>query len=171
MSELVLPEALQSVEPVRSIRAPARLEYTFTASRAVTEFLHGVADKRLLGSKCPQCGKVYVPIRNVCPTDAVDMPERVEVPHTGVVTTFCVVNVQFYGQAIEVPYVCATVVLDGADMGLFGMVSGVPADQVRMGMRVEAKWADEPTMSLESIEYWQPTGEPDADFESYKHHL
>ena len=171
MTDLVLPEALRDVEPVRSIRAPARLDYTFTASLAVTEFLEGVAEKRLLGSKCPECGKVYVPIRGVCPTDAVPMPERVEVPDTGVVTTFCVVNVQFYGQAMEIPYVCATVVLDGADMGLFGMVSGMPANEVRMGMRVRAKWADEPTKSLESIEYWAPTGEPDADYDSYKHNL
>ena len=28
---LVLPEALRDVEPVRSIRTPARLEYRFTA--------------------------------------------------------------------------------------------------------------------------------------------
>ena len=48
--------------------------------------------------------------------------EEVELPHTGIVTTFCVVNVQFYGQEIEVPYVCATVLLDGADIGLFGLV-------------------------------------------------
>lgn len=171
MTDLVLPESLRDVEPVRSIRAPARLDYTFTASTAVTEFLENVAEKRLLGSKCPTCGKVYVPIRGVCPTDAVPMPERVEVPDTGVVTTFCVVNVQFYGQAMEIPYVCATVVLDGADMGLFGMVGGVPADEVRMGMRVKAVWADEPTTSLESILYYEPTGEPDADYDSYKHHL
>jgi hypothetical protein len=171
MTDLVLPEALRDVEPVRSIRTPARLDYTFTASLAVTEFLEGVAEKRLLGSKCPECGKVYVPIRGVCPTDAVPMPERVEVPDTGIVTTFCVVNVQFYGQAMEIPYVCATVVLDGADMGLFGMVSGMPANEVRMGMRVRAKWADEPTKSLESIAYWEPTGEPDADYDSYKHNL
>lgn len=171
MSELTLPPALRDVEPVRSIRAPARLDYTFTASLAVTEFLEGVAESRLLGSKCPECGNVYVPIRGVCPTDAVPMLERVEVPDTGVVTTFCVVNVQFYGQAMEIPYVCATVVLDGADMGLFGMVSGMPADEVRMGMRVRAKWADQPTKSLESIEYWEPTGDPDADYDSYKHHL
>ncbi len=171
MTDIVLPESLRDVEPVRSIRTPARLDYTFTASTAVTEFLEGVEEQRLIGSRCPECHKVYVPIRGVCPTDAVPMPERVVVPDTGVVTTFCVVNVQFYGQAMEIPYVCATVVLDGADMGLFGMVSGMPANDVRMGMRVRAKWADHPTKSLESIEYWEPTGEPDADYESYKHHL
>lgn len=168
---LTLPDVIADVEPVRSIRTPARIDYTFTASTATTEFLRAIAERRILGSKCPECGKVYVPIRGICPTDAVPIRERVEVADTGVVTTFCVVNVQFHGQAVEVPYVCATVLLDGADMGLFGMVSGMPADEVRMGLRVRAKWADETTTSLESIEYWEPTGEPDADYDTYKQHL
>lgn len=171
MTDLVLPAALRDVEPVRSIRTPARLDYTFTAARSTTTFLRAIAERRILGTRCPECERVYVPVRGVCPTDAVPMTEEVEVSDTGIVTTFCVVNVQFYGQAVEVPYVCATVLLDGADMGLFGMVGGMPADRVRMGMRVRAHWADELTTSLESIEYWEPTGEPDADYDTYKHHL
>ena len=171
MSDLTLPASIAGVEPVRSIRTPARLDYTFTAPAATTEFLNNIEHKRILGTKCPECGKVYVPIRGVCPTDAVPMTEKVEVADTGIVTTFCVVNVQFYGQAVEVPYVCATVLLDGADMGLFGMVAGMPANDVRMGLRVKAHWADEPTKSLEAIEYWEPTGEPDAEYDTYKHHL
>lgn len=171
MSDLKLPASIAGVEPVRSIRTPARLDYTFTAPAATTEFLNNIEHKRILGTKCPECGKIYVPIRGVCPTDAVPMTEKVEVADTGIVTTFCVVNVQFYGQAVEVPYVCATVLLDGADMGLFGMVAGMPAHDVRMGLRVKAHWADEPTKSLEAIEYWEPTGEPDAEYDTYKHHL
>ena len=31
------------------------------------------------------------------------------------------VNVKFSGSAMELPYVCASVLPDGADMGLFGM--------------------------------------------------
>ena len=84
------------------------------------------------------CRKVYVPPRLV--------PDRRRghrgggrAAAPGIVTTFTVVNVQFYGQEIEVPYVCA-VLLDGADIGLFGLVQEVPFDQVRMGMRVEAVW-------------------------------
>ncbi|MDZ7676413.1 MAG: Zn-ribbon domain-containing OB-fold protein [Acidimicrobiales bacterium] len=170
-TEITLPPSLQGVEPVRSIRTPARLDYTFTAATSTTEFLNGIEQRRIIGSKCPECGKVYVPLRGTCPTDAVEMTERVELPDTGVVTTFCVVNLQFYGQGVEVPYVCATVLLDGADLGLFGMISGMPAHEVRMGMRVRANWSDEPMKSLESIAFWEPTGEPDADYETYKHNL
>ncbi|HEY8526162.1 MAG TPA: Zn-ribbon domain-containing OB-fold protein [Acidimicrobiales bacterium] len=173
MTGLVLPERLRDVEPVRRIRTPARLEYNFTAGQATSRFLRGIATKRILGERCPECGKVYVPPRGSCPTDGVPTSEQVELPHTGTVTTFCVVNVQFYGQAIEVPYVCATVLLDGADIGLFGLVQEIPFDQVRMGLRVEAVWVDdaELTTNLSSIRYWRPTGEPDAAYETYREHV
>jgi uncharacterized OB-fold protein len=69
--------------------------------------------------------------------------EQVELPDRGIVTTFCVVNVKFSGSAMELPYVCATVLPDGGDMGLFGMIQEIPFDQIRMGMRVEAVWVDD----------------------------
>jgi hypothetical protein len=42
-----------------------------------------------------------------------------------------------------------------------------------MGMRVRAKWKpkEQWVTSLENILYFEPTGEPDAPFESYKEHL
>ena len=160
-------------EPVKLIETPARLDYRFTAGQATTRFLHGIAEKRILGERCGVCGKVYVPPRGSCPTDGVATTEQVELPARGIVTTFCVVNLQFYGQAMEVPYVCATVLLDGADIGLFGLVQEIPFEQVRMGLRVEAVWVDDeelgPTMT--NIRWWKPTGEPDAPYESFREHV
>jgi uncharacterized OB-fold protein len=173
VSGVVLPERLQGVEPVRSIRAPARLEYRYTAGQATTRFLRGIARKQILGERCGRCGKVILPPRGSCPSCGVPTSEQVELPDRGIVTTFCVVNVKFSGSAMELPYVCATVLPDGGDMGLFGMIQEVPFDQVRMGMRVEAVWVDddELTHDLGSIKWWRPTGEPDADYDSYREHV
>ena len=170
---LILPPSLVDVERVRMAETPARLDYRFTAGQATTRFLQGVANKRILGERCPACGKVYVPPRGSCPTDAVPTTEQVELPHTGTVTTFCVVNLQFYGQAMEVPYVCATVLLDGADIGLFGLVQEMPFDEVRMGLRVEAVWVVDQDLAptFTSVKWWRPTGEPDASYESYREHV
>ena len=159
MSELVLPEALRDVEPVRGIRTPARLDYTFTAAEATSRFLRGIAEKRILGERCPVCGKVYVPPRGSCPTDGVPTAEQVELPHTGIVTTFCVVNVQFYGQEIEVPYVCATILLDGADTALLHAVDAGTPDRIRAGTNVRIKWADEREGAITDIAYFEPAGD------------
>ncbi len=54
-----------------------------------------------------------------------------------------------------------------------GRILGVPAAEVRMGMRVRAVWKpqEEWTYSLENIDHFEPTGDPDADYDTYKHHL
>lgn len=165
LKPLKLPDSIAGVEPVRSVRTPARLDYEFTAGEATSRFLRGVKNKQILGEACPICDNVYVPPRGSCPIDGVPTSRQVEVADKGTVTTFCVVNVQFYGQGVEVPYVCATILLDGADSGIFAMVQETPYDEVHIGLRVEAVWRDDDDLgaTLENIEYFRPTGEPDVE--------
>jgi len=44
---------------------------------------------------------------------------------------------------------------------------------VRMGMRVRASWKprEEWKTTIANIHHFEPTGEPDAPYESYAHHL
>lgn len=126
--------------PVRRIETPIALEYRYTPGQATSRFLRAVADGRLIGQRCPRCGKVYVPPRGSCPTDGVPTDEEVPLSDEGVITTFCVVNVPFTEHTIEMPYVAASILLDGADIAFQHLVQGIPADRVRIGMRVRAEW-------------------------------
>jgi uncharacterized OB-fold protein len=161
------------VEPVTMITTPIRLSYQHSASPEESRYLRGLATGRLVGQRCPACGKVYLPPRGACPTDGVPTTDEVELPDRGTITTFCVVNVPFAGQRVKPPYVAAQVLIDGADIPLQHLILGCPADEVRMGMRVAAVWrpAAEWGTTPENIQYFQPTGEPDAPYESYAHHL
>ena len=69
------------------------------------------------------------------------------------------------------PYVSAQIVLDGANNTFFGLIRGIETDDVRMGMRVKAIWADELKADHTSIKWWEPNGEPDAAYETYKEYL
>ena len=160
-------------EPVRAIRTPVRLEYDFTAGRAMSRFLRGMASGRVLGQRCPECARVYVPPRGACPTCGVPTEAEVELSHRGTLTTFCVVNIPSQVLPIPVPYVCANILLDGADVPIFHLVRGCPLEEVRMGMRVEAVWVppEELKPTFESIRYFRPTGEPDAPYDFYREHL
>jgi uncharacterized OB-fold protein len=162
-----------TVEDVTRIVTPVSLDYHYAASPEESSFFRGLAEGRILGQRCPKCQKVYVPPRGACPTDGVPTAEEIELSHVGTVTTFCVVNVPFLGQKIEPPYVSAYVLLDGADIALQHLILDIPADEVRMGMRVKAVWKprEEWVTSIENISHFAPTDEPDADFDSYKHHL
>jgi uncharacterized OB-fold protein len=151
---------------------PIRLAYTHTTSDDESRYLHALAEGRLLGQRCPVCRKVYVPPR-VCPADGVPTEEEAPIGDHGTVTTFCVVNVPFAGQRLEPPYVVAQILLDGADIPIPHLILGLPADEVRMGMRVAAVWRERESWSFtpENIAHFRPTGEPDAPYESYKDHL
>jgi uncharacterized protein len=160
-------------EPVTMITTPVRLRYEHTASAGESSYLRGLAAGRLLGQRCPACGKVYIPPRGACPTDGVPTTDEVELPGTGTVTTFCVVNVPYPGQRVPNPYVTAAVLLDGADIPFQHLILGCPASEVRMGMRVSAVWKprDQWGTTPENIDHFQPADEPDAPYESYAHHL
>lgn len=153
--------------------SPTRLAYEYAASPEESKFFRGLAEGRILGQRCPKCQKVYVPPRGACPVDGVPTVEEVELAHTGTVTTFCVVNVPFLGQRITPPYVSAYVLLDGADIAFLHLILDVDASEVRMGMRVEAVWKprEEWGTTIENISHFRPTGEPDADYETYQQHL
>ena len=160
-------------EPVTQVVQPVRLDYTVNAGTAMTRFLTSIAQGRIVGQRCPSCEKVYIPPRGSCPTCVVPTAEEVELGQRGTVTTFCVVRVPYPGQTIRPPYVSASILLDGADIPFYHLISEIPAEEVRMGLRVEAVWVDEgdrgPT--VESIRWFRPSGEPDATPESYKDHI
>jgi uncharacterized OB-fold protein len=163
MADIQIPAVLEGKELVRSVRTPARMDYVYTAGGATTRFLTGVAHGKILGERAPG-GKVYVPSRGADPQLGVPTSEQVELPNVGTLVSFCVVNVAFYGQGMEIPYTSGLILLDGADLPLMHLIQECPVDQVRIGMRVEAVWVDESEWkpNLESIRYFRPNGEADV---------
>ena len=158
---------------VTAVVTPVRLDYVYAASPEESAFFRGLAQGRILAQRCPSCTKVYVPPRGACPTCGVPTTDEVELGQRGTVTTFCVVNVPFMGQKITPPYVSAYILLDGADIALQHLILDIPAEEIRMGMRVEAVWKprEEWGTTIENISHFRPVDEPDADYETYRHHL
>ncbi|MCA9531784.1 MAG: OB-fold domain-containing protein [Myxococcales bacterium] len=153
--------------------APSRLEFEVYPGRHYTAYLKALEEGRFIGGKSGADGKVYVPPRAADPTNGQPATEYVDLADTGVLTTFTVVRIPFPGQKLDPPYCFGAIVLDGADMPIYHLISGVPYDQIRMGMRVKAKWKPREQWgpSLENILYFEPTGEPDVPFEDYAEHL
>ncbi|HEX9034405.1 MAG TPA: OB-fold domain-containing protein [Streptosporangiaceae bacterium] len=159
-------------EPVSMITTPIQLSYDHTVSPGESAYLLALAQGRLIGQRCPACGKVYLPPRGACPVDGVPTRDEVALPDTGIVTTFCIVNVPFHGQTFPSPYVAASVLIDGADIAFQHLILGCEPDEVRMGMRVKAVWKPREEWDIgHNIDHFEPTGEPDAPYDSYAHHL
>jgi hypothetical protein len=154
-------------KPVTNIKTPMRLEYQYSAGVATSRFLRGIGQGRILGQRCPSCRKVYVPPRGSCPRCAVATEEEVELSDRGTITTFAIVRVPSENIDLPLPFASVHVLLDGADIPFFSVVQGCPLEEVRIGMRVRAHWVprEELRPTLESIRWFEPTGEPDVPFE------
>jgi uncharacterized OB-fold protein len=160
-------------ERIKYVQTNLRLPYHYYAGDFRALYLRALKDKKILGSKCSKTGKVFVPPVINSPESFAPCDELVELPDRGIVTTFCVVNVPVYGRDIELPYVVASVALDGAAISIYGLIQECKAADARMGMRVEAVWKPDGERQGDhtDIRYFRPTGEPDEPLESFIHRL
>jgi len=160
-------------EPVRYIDSNVYLPYDYVAGDLKALYLRALKDRRILGSKCSKTGKVFVPPLPNSPESFAPCNELVEVSDQGTMTTFCIVNIPVIGRNLELPYVAASVALDGADISIFALILGIKPEDARMGMRVRAVWKPdgERTGSHDDIAHFEPSGEPDAPLESILHRL
>jgi hypothetical protein len=168
-----VPESTDDRDPVTVQVTPSSIEIQHTASLPESAFLRGLEEGKLLGARTGKNGKVYFPPKEADPATGLELDNFVELPDTGTVTTFAIINIPFAGQRIKPPYVAAYVLLDGADIAFLHLIQEIDATEVRMGMRVQAVWKprEEWGLGIDNIEYFKPSGEPDADYDTYKHHL
>lgn len=162
-------------EPVTRMDYLASITYTNPVPPAADRAVAATLEHRLVGLRCPHCGRVYAGGRGHCPIDAVELgPDcEIELPQKGTVTNFSIVTpVQYPGQTETEPFVRAFVLLDGTDVVLpYSPVIDLPADEVRVGQRVEAVWAASTEDGEQggmggawgALAGWRPTGEPDVD--------
>ena len=171
--EDVLAESQDDLEPVTMLVVPSSIEIQHTASLPESTFLRALEEGRLVGARTGEHGRVYFPPKEADPATGQELTEYVELPDKGTVTTFAIINIPFAGQRIKPPYVAAYILLDGADIAFLHLILDIDAADVRMGMRVEAVWRprEEWGLGIDNIEYFKPTGEPDAEYDTYKHHL
>ena len=176
----------ESTEPdPRFMEQMVDLEYRIVVSPTAKRFAQSMADGKIIGHKCPSCGKVYVPPKGYCPMCVVETSDKDEVAiaDQGTVASFTILTpIQYRGQKEKDDYALANILLDGAS-GTVGQqrFAGVTTAEVRMGMRVKAIWnppeerggGDDPRgWGLgEAIKHWEPNGEPDAPFETYREHM
>ena len=165
------PTAAQG--PVEILQTPIELEYLFSAGQSASRFLRAMAEGKLLGQRCPVDGRVYFPTRGSCPQHGVVIDgEPVELTDHGTLVTYSIVRVPSPNIPLDLPYISAQVLLDGANTVLMHLLK-CKLDDLHMGMRVKAVWKprEQWTTSVGNILYFEPSGEPDAPYDSFKEHI
>ena len=145
-------------EAVTGIEVPIYLKYEFTAGAALSRFLAGIREGRIMGQRCPACASVYVPPRGSCSRCGIPTEEEVHVSDQGVIESFTIVHIPIPGNPIKPPFIAANILLDGTDMACLHLVSEIPTGKVHVGMRVQAVWKprEEWDYTFENIAWFKP---------------
>jgi uncharacterized OB-fold protein len=136
---------------------PVVSRYTF--GLAGERFFRSIKDTgRILGSRCPDCDRTYVPATIFCERCLGELDEWVDVGTSGVVQTFTLLYENYDGTTRETPEVIAFVRL--GDGGLIHRLDEIADEEVTIGMKVEAvfKSEEERVGSILDIIHFRPIG-------------
>ena len=126
-------------DPVPRASIPINPVFQWSVGNWMEHFFDGMKGGKLLGSRCPDCGRVYLPPRMICERCFVKAEEWVELPETGTVEAYTVAHVKVAENGdlvdLEATEIIAMVKHDGADTCVAARLEGGYAS---VGMRVKA---------------------------------
>ena len=135
-------------------------QYDWDCGVAISAYLNGLKEGKILGMHCKTCDRTVVPTRSFCEICFEDDIEFVELQSTGTVNTFSVSHVRWDVTPADPPELPAVIEIDGADplKGILHMLGEVEPDDIKIGMKVEAVWKPEGERegSITDIKYWKP---------------
>ncbi|MGB3903330.1 MAG: Zn-ribbon domain-containing OB-fold protein [Anaerolineae bacterium] len=137
-----------------------KLEYGWDAGVAISRYLAELKNGRLIGIKCNRCRRTVVPPRVVCEWCWEPMEAWVYLEDTGTVNTFSICYIRWDATRAKEPQIPAVIEIDGASRGagILHLLDEVNADDVTIGMKVQAVWkpAEERSGSITDIKYFRP---------------
>ncbi|UCD56203.1 MAG: Zn-ribbon domain-containing OB-fold protein, partial [Candidatus Hydrogenedentota bacterium] len=149
-------EDLAGVEPAVH-KSGISVPYHWWAGETASRFFTAIRDEqKIMGIRCARCGKVFLPPRKTCPSCFSQNEEWVPLSTEGELISFTVARRQLAALPRKVPVIYGLIKLDGADTALLHMLGEVDPSEVRIGMRVAAKFSDNRTGSIMDIDYFTP---------------
>ncbi|MFQ5762482.1 MAG: Zn-ribbon domain-containing OB-fold protein, partial [Candidatus Bathyarchaeia archaeon] len=145
---------------VLTVKDPVEFRYRWATGTAMGRFLAELKNGRIIGRKCPGCGRVLVPPRMFCEDCFKPTLEWVYVPDTGCVNTFSISHIATDASRLSEPVTIAVIELDGPSrgMGFLHYLGEVERGQVRLGLPVKAVWKPphERRGAITDIKYFKP---------------
>jgi len=148
-------KTLKKMSPL-VIKHPYSVEYIHSYGQD-SPFFAGLANKKLLGTKCKKCDTTYATPRLACTTCGRET-EWVELPQEGRVHTFTTCYFGSEEFLKETPFHLVLVEFDGVNTLLLARLIGPegPAD-IRIGMKVRARFRRNSQLKPTDV-YFVPAG-------------
>lgn len=144
------------VVEVRTSRSKLEFPYSRTTGPVVGAFLRGLAEHRIVGVRDEQ-GRVIVPPVEYDPQSGAPLADAlVDVGTEGTVVSWTWVETPLERHPLRRPFAFALVRPDGADTTMVHAVDAGDAGSMATGMRVKARFADEPQGVITDLVAWEP---------------
>jgi uncharacterized protein len=144
-------------ETVTLVTQTLKLPYDYTLGETLSEFFVTLRDQgKIMGKSCPKCNAVLFPPRKSCGRCLSQTQGWVDLSGKGVVESFTVVNYNEPTLPEKAPYILGQIKLDGAQGGITHIIKGIDADQIKIGMKVQAVIRSERDGTLKDIECFKP---------------
>ena len=139
------------------LRSDFDLEFTYTRTygEVLSKFFTELKDQKVLGIKGSQ-GQVICPPLEYDPQTSESLSEFVELTDTGVVTTWSWVNEPMDKHPLDKAFAWALVKIDGADTAMLHAVDAGDKANMKSGMKVKIRWADERVGNIRDIACFEP---------------
>ena len=133
----------------------------FATGPVMGKFLKAFKEKKILANRCPACGRLQLPPREVCAECKVRADQWVEVGPEGVIAT---PDITYYaspdpltGESRETPYISAHFLLDGCKghETLWHELVTDDFSKVRRGVRVRPVWNQKRIGAITDIRYFE----------------
>lgn len=148
-------------EKVFQIKWKTDLPYRYSIGKLAVKYFEELKNKKITGSKCPKCGKKYMPPRAVCANCFIEMTleDMIEFSPKGTLEGFTVVNYPFVdpntGGMRPFPYGYGIFKLDGADTYMMHFVDETDHTKFKIGQRVEAVFKEKTEGNIYDIPYFR----------------
>ncbi len=154
------PLTAEQMKQVPHVIARPKAQYAWAAGVAMSHFLEGLKQGKILGRGCKRCRRVLVPPRMFCERCFRSTDGWVELPGTGVIETFSISYIDTDANRIQDPIFVGVLAFDGAPphCGIMHYFGEVTADEIHIGMPVEPVWKPEGERvgAITDIKYFRP---------------
>ena len=136
--------------------------FNWSTGFLMQRFIEELANRKILGVKCPECGYTYIPPRSRCGRCYTKIEEEnlITLSGKGTLVGYTTAYVELDGQGnfkdLEEPGIIGAIKLENTDSTIFMPLEGIKPRDVTEGLKVEVQWQEETKGELSDIKCFRP---------------
>jgi hypothetical protein len=153
-----MKDKIKKMQDVKTWYGEIPMWYRYTYGIAGERFFREIEKGKLIGSKCPSCGNIYIPPKIYCEECFKEIDEYVPISLRGEIHSYTLLYEDLDEKRLDEPIIVAFITFPGAHGGIIHKLGEVDPQDIYTGMSVEPvfKKKEEREGSLRDILYFKP---------------